>query len=79
MRLDKFLKISRIIKRRTVAAEAASSGRILLNGKTAKPSHEVKAGDIIEIKFGDKTSKFKILEVPKTQGNKIPQIVEEIL
>ena len=78
MRLDKFLKVSRIIKRRTVANEAASGGRVLLNGKEVKPSHEVKAGDIIEIKFGDKTSKFKILEIPKVQGKNNIQIVEEI-
>ena len=78
MRLDKFLKVSRIIKRRTVANEAASGGRVLLNGKEVKPSHEVKAGDIIEIKFGDKTSKFKVLEIPKVQGKNNIQIVEEI-
>ena len=55
MRLDKFLKVSRIIKRRTVANEAASGGRVLLNGKEVKPSHDVKVGDILEIKFGEQT------------------------
>ena len=62
MRLDKFLKVSRIIKRRTVANEAADGGRISVNGRVVKPSYEVKVGDIVEIKFGDKISKFKINE-----------------
>ena len=78
MRLDKFLKISRIIKRRTVAAEAADNGRITINGKVAKPSHEVKTGDILEIKFGDKTSKFKIVSIPEVQGKNMVKLVEEI-
>lgn len=64
MRLDKFLKISRVIKRRTVANEAADSGRVSVNGKTVKPSYEVKIGDVIEIKFGDKVSRFEVLQVP---------------
>ena len=59
MRLDKFLKVSRIIKRRTVANEAADGGRISVNGRVVKPSYEVKVDDIVEIKFGDKISKFK--------------------
>lgn len=63
MRLDKFLKVSRIIKRRTVANEAADAGRVTLNGKVAKPSSEVKEGDIIEIRFGDKLSRYEILTV----------------
>lgn len=67
MRLDKFLKVSRVIKRRTVANEAADSGRISVNGKVVKPSYEVKIGDIVEIKFGDKVSKFEILKIPTNQ------------
>ena len=63
MRLDKYLKISRIIKRRTVANEACDAGRVEINGKVAKASVDVKLGDIIAIKFGDKTSKFEILDV----------------
>ena len=78
MRLDKFLKVSRIIKRRTVANEAASGGRVLLNGKEVKPSHEVKVGDVIEIKFGDKLSKFKILSIQQTQGKNASPMVEEV-
>lgn len=68
MRLDKFLKVSRIIKRRTVANEAADGGRISVNGRVVKPSYEVRVGDIVEIKFGDKISKFKIVEIPTVQG-----------
>ena len=52
MRLDKYLKVSRIIKRRTVANEAADAGRVVVNGKIARASYEVKAGDVIEIRFG---------------------------
>lgn len=76
MRLDKFLKMSRIIKRRTIANEAADSGRVTVNGKQAKPSYEVKVGDIIEIKFGDKTSKFEVLKLPTTQSKDITDIVK---
>ncbi len=60
MRIDKFLKVSRLIKRRTVANEACDSDRILLNGKTAKPGDRVKVGDIIELKFGDNTMKVQV-------------------
>ena len=63
MRLDKFLKVSRIIKRRTVANEACDTGRVKLNDKVAKAGAEVKAGDIVEIKFGENWSKFEILRV----------------
>lgn len=78
MRLDKFLKISRIIKRRTVANEAADSGKIMVNGKVVKPSYEVKVNDIIEIKFGDKISKFKIVKIPVVQGKDMGMLVEEL-
>ena len=78
MRLDKFLKVSRIIKWRTVANEAADGGRISVNGRVVKPSYEVRVGDIVEIKFGDKISKFKIVEIPTVQGKNMPQMVEEV-
>lgn len=78
MRLDKFLKVSRIIKRRTVANEAADGGRVVVNGKAVKPSYEVKVNDIVEIKFGDKISKFKVINIPQTQGKNMPQMIEEI-
>lgn len=58
MRIDKFLKVTKIIKRRTVANEAADNGRISANGRIVKPSYEVKVGDVIEIKFGNTTSKL---------------------
>ena len=63
MRLDKYLKVSRIIKRRTVANEACDTGRVKLNDKVAKAGAEVKVGDIVEIKFGENWSKFEILRV----------------
>jgi len=66
MRLDKFLKVSRLIKRRTVANEACDAGRVLINGKTAKASSTVKVGDIIEIGFGTKTVKVEVLDVSET-------------
>ena len=76
MRLDKFLKVSRVIKRRTVANEAADNGRVIVNGKIAKPSCEVKVGDIVEIKFGDKTSKFEIINIPKVQGKDMGELIK---
>ncbi len=76
MRIDKFLKVSRIIKRRTVANEAADGGRISVNGKVVKPSYEVKVGDIIEIKFGDNISKFEIIQIPKTQSANTNDVVK---
>ena len=66
MRLDKYLKVSRIIKRRTVAKEASEGGRVTLNGKQAKPSTEVKVGDVMEIRFGEKMAKYRILAVAET-------------
>ena len=76
MRLDKFLKVSRVIKRRTVANDAADGGRISVNGKVVKASYEVKIGDIIEIKFGDKISKFEVLEIPKVAGKDLPELIK---
>lgn len=66
MRLDKFLKVSRLIKRRTVANEACDAGRVLVNGKTAKASVKVKTGDIIEIQFGTRTVKVEVLDIQET-------------
>ena len=78
MRLDKFLKVSRVIKRRTVANEAADMGRISVNGKVVKPSYDVKVGDIVEIKFGDKVSKFEILSVPEKVGKDLGEMIKVI-
>ena len=66
MRLDKYLKVSRIIKRRTVANEACAGGRVSLNGKVAKPGAEVKVGDEMTIRFGDKLGRYQILAVNET-------------
>ena len=68
MRLDKFLKVSRVIKRRTVANDVADNGRVMVNGKQVKPSYNVKIGDIVEIQFGDKISKFEITYIPENNG-----------
>lgn len=68
MRLDKFLKVSRIIKRRTVANEACDNGRVSVNGKVAKASSEIKNGDMIEIHFGDTPKKYEVLEVKEIVG-----------
>ena len=66
MRLDKFLKVSRLIKRRTVANEACDAGRVMVNNKPAKASTNVKVGDIIEIAFGNKTVKVEVLDIQDT-------------
>jgi len=63
MRLDKYLKVSRIIKRRTVASEACEQGKVTVNGKVAKPSTPVKEGDIIEVTFGERTLKAEVLTI----------------
>ncbi len=64
MRLDKYLKVARIIKRRSVANEACSGDRVTINGKEAKPSKEVKEGDVVTVGFGDKKIVFRVLRVP---------------
>ena len=66
MRLDKFLKVSRLIKRRAVANEACDAGRVLVNDKPAKASVKVKPGDIIEIQFGTRTVKVEVLDIKDT-------------
>ena len=76
MRLDKFLKISRVIKRRTIANEAVDSRRVSVNGKEVKASYQVKVGDIIEIKFGDKIAKFEIIKIPEVQGKDMGELIK---
>ena len=66
MRLDKYLKVSRIIKRRTVANEACDAGRVTINGRPAKASYDVKVGDILEIQFGNKPVKVEVTDVKET-------------
>ena len=67
MRLDKFLKVSRLIKRRTVANTVSEMGRVAVNGNPAKPAKQLKVGDIIEIEYANKTEKYEVLIVP--EGN----------
>ena len=66
MRLDKYLKVSRLIKRRTVANEACDGERVTVNGRTAKASYDVKIGDILEIRFGQKTVKVEVLDLSES-------------
>ena len=66
MRLDKYLKVSRLIKRRTVANEACDAGRVMINGQTAKAGTDVKVGDVIEIGFGTRNVKVEVLDVQET-------------
>ena len=68
MRLDKYLKVSRLIKRRTVANEACDNGRISVNGRVVKASYDVKVGDVLEVKFGERTIKVEVLQVADNVG-----------
>ncbi len=68
MRLDKWLKNSRLIKRRTVANEACDAGRITANGRVVKASYDVKPGDVLELKFGERVTKVKVLSVQEIVG-----------
>ncbi|MGP1349017.1 MAG: RNA-binding S4 domain-containing protein [Stomatobaculum sp.] len=66
MRIDKFLKVSRLIKRRTIANEACDAGRVLVNGRAVKASYDVKEGDLIEIRFGQKSVKAEVTAISET-------------
>ena len=81
MRIDKYLKVSRLIKRRTVANEVADAGRILVNGRLAKASYAVKVGDVIEITFGNRPVKVKVLSTEAPLGKDVAremyQVIEE--
>ena len=79
MRIDKFLKISRIIKRRTVANEACDASHVKVNGRTVKASYDVKEGDIIEITFGEKTFKVKVLDVKEYVKKNDASLLYEVL
>ncbi len=68
MRIDKFLKVSRIIKRRAVAADACDGGRIEINGKTVKPSKEVKIGDKVTVAFGNNSLSFEVVNIDEIQS-----------
>lgn len=80
MRLDKYLKVSRLIKRRTVANEACDAGRVTANGRPVKASYDVKVGDLLEIKFGEKTVKLEVLVVADNVGkNNAAAMYREVL
>ena len=79
MRLDKYLKNSRIIKRRTVANEACDAGRVFVNSKAAKAGYEVKVGDVVEIKFGDKLTKFEVVNVKENPRKEEAQEMYKML
>lgn len=68
MRLDKWLKLSRLIKRRTVANEACDAGKITANGRVVKASYDVKVGDVLTLTFGERTTKVKVLDVQEIVG-----------
>lgn len=76
MRLDKFLKVARVIKRRTIANEVADKGRVKVNGKIVKPSYEVSVGDVVEIAFGDSVSKFEITNIPTVTKKDMPECIK---
>lgn len=79
MRLDKYLKVSRIIKRRTVAKEACDTGRVSINGKAAKPGTEVESGDIIEIRFGNRLLKAEIISVAENAKKEEAALMYKVL
>jgi ribosomal 50S subunit-recycling heat shock protein len=79
MRLDKFLKVSRVIKRRTVANDVCSAGRVTINGRAAKPSVDVKPGDILEIGFGTGVTRIRVLDVRETVKKESASEMYEIL
>ncbi len=81
MRIDKYLKISRIIKRRTVANEACAGGRVTINGKIAKPGTDVRPGDILSIRFGEHLGQYEVLRIEETvrkeQASEMYRVIEE--
>ena len=79
MRLDKYLKVSRIIKRRTVANDAVSAQHVLVNGKTVKPSYDLKPGDVIEIHFGERVFSCRVKEMPEHVGKSDAAGLYEVL
>ena len=79
MRIDKFLKDSRILKRRTVAQAACAAGKVVINGKEAKPSHEVKEGDVVEVLYSSGTLKFRVLAVKEVVKKDDAQGLYEVI
>ena len=79
MRLDKYLKVSRVITRRTLANEVADAGRVLVNGKPAKASYTVKIGDIIEVTFGNRPVKIRVLSDVEQKGKDVAREMYEVI
>lgn len=79
MRIDKFLKVSRILKRRAVAGEACRAGKVSVNGKDVKPAYSLKAGDVVELKFANGSLKFRVLELKETVKKEDAAKLYEIL
>lgn len=79
MRIDKFLKVSRVIKRRTVAADACDGGRIEINGKVVKPSKDVKVGDVVTVSFGNNVMRFEVLSVDEHQTKQSAETMYRLL
>ena len=79
MRLDKFLKVSRLIKRRTVANDACNGGRVSVNGKEVKPAYNLKEGDLVELRFGGGTLKFRVLALKETVRKEEAPTLYEII
>ncbi len=79
MRIDKFLKVSRILKRRTVAQEACGEDKVLLNGKAAKPSAAIKVGDTVEVLYASGTLKFRVLQIKETVKKEEAATLYEVL
>ena len=79
MRLDKYLKVSRVIKRRTLANEVADAGRVLVNGKPAKASYTVKIGDIIEVTFGNRPVTIRVLSDVEQKGKDVAREMFEVI
>mgnify|MGYP004529649919 FL=1 len=79
MRIDKFLKVSRVLKRRTVAADACKGGKVSVNGKDVKPSYDLKINDVVEIRFGGGSLKFRVLELKETVKKDEAGLLYEIL
>lgn len=79
MRIDKYLKVSRLIKRRTVANDVADAGRIMVNGKQVKASYQVKIGDVIEIGFSSRPVKAKVLSITEQKGKDVAREMYEIV
>lgn len=79
MRIDKYLKVSRLIKRRTVANEVADAGRVLVNGKPVKASYAVKVGDVIEVAFGNRPMRARVLSLAEPRGKDVAREMYEMI